>query len=160
MRILQQNTLTKRQLLSANAGLAPILAAFRHLLHCNDLVLWLGFSNFLFPVMLSWEKIIHLCWWIDNRTLYRPLEKSSHIYPLSFGKSVISLGEILKWRRTLWSLHTPTMSSACILSVGNSNQRINLIIEIQKQRNSQRRLNNTNVVIKHSQGPLVLSQDR
>ena len=54
----------------------------------------------------------------------------------------------------------PTMSSACLLPVENFSQGISLIREVRNtetKENSQRRLNN-NVVIKHSQGPLVLSQ--
>ena len=54
----------------------------------------------------------------------------------------------------------PTMFSACLLSVENFSQRINLVIEVRNvetKENSQRRLNNNNVVIRHSQGPLVLS---
>ena len=53
------------------------------------------------------------------------------------------------------------MSSACLLSVENFSQRISLIREVryaETKENSQRRLNNNNVIIKHSQGPLVLSQ--
>ena len=52
------------------------------------------------------------------------------------------------------------MSSACLLSVQNFSQKISLIGEVrdaETKENSQRRLNN-NGVIKHSQGPLVLSQ--
>ena len=54
----------------------------------------------------------------------------------------------------------PTMSSACLLPVENFSQRISLVREVRNAEtkgNCQRRLNN-NVVIKHSQGPLVLSQ--
>ena len=53
------------------------------------------------------------------------------------------------------------MSSACLLPVENFSQRISLIGEVRNmetKENSQRRLNNNDVVIKHSQGPLVLSQ--
>ena len=53
------------------------------------------------------------------------------------------------------------MSSACLLPVENFSQRISLIREVRNaetKENSQRRPNNNNVVIKHSQGPLVLSQ--
>ena len=53
------------------------------------------------------------------------------------------------------------MSSACLLPVENFSQRICLIGEgrnVETKENSQRRLTNNNVVIKHSQGPLVLSQ--
>ena len=56
--------------------------------------------------------------------------------------------------------HPRTVSSACLSSLENLSQRISLIREvrnIESKENSQRRLNN-NVVIKHSQGPLVLSQ--
>jgi len=52
------------------------------------------------------------------------------------------------------------MSSACLLSVENFSGRISLIREERnagKKENSERRLNN-NVVIKHGQGPLILSQ--
>ena len=53
------------------------------------------------------------------------------------------------------------MSSACFLPVENFSQRINLIREVRNaetKENSLRRINSNNVVIKHSQGPLVLSQ--
>ena len=58
----------------------------------------------------------------------------------------------------------PTMSSAFLLSVENFNQRINLIRVVRNAETTEnfvsilRRLNNNNVVIKHSQGLLVLSQ--
>ena len=55
----------------------------------------------------------------------------------------------------------PTMSSACLLSMENFMQRISLIREVRNteaKENSQRRLNNNNVVIKHSPGPLAHSQ--
>ena len=58
-------------------------------------------------------------------------------------------------------LAPPIMSSACLLSVENFSQRIGLIREVRNvetKENSQGRLNNNNVVIKQSQGPLVLSQ--
>jgi len=54
-----------------------------------------------------------------------------------------------------------TVSSACLLPVENFSQRIRLIGEVRNvetKENSQRRLSINNVVIKHSQGPLVLSQ--
>ena len=58
----------------------------------------------------------------------------------------------------LATLPTPapihTMSSVCLLSVINFNQRVSLIREmrnVETKENSWRRLNN-NVVIKHSQG--------
>ena len=54
----------------------------------------------------------------------------------------------------------PTSFSASHLPLENLSQRISLIREVRNaetKENSQRRLNN-NVVIKHSQGPLVLSQ--
>ena len=56
--------------------------------------------------------------------------------------------------------HPRTVSSACLSSLENLSQRISLIreVNIESKENSQRRLNNNNVVIKHSQGPLVLSQ--
>ena len=53
------------------------------------------------------------------------------------------------------------MSSACLVPVKNLNQRISLIREVRNaetKENSLRRLNNNKVVIKHRQGPLVLSQ--
>ena len=53
------------------------------------------------------------------------------------------------------------MSSACLLPVENFSQKISLIREVRNaetKENSQRRLNNNSVVIKHSQGDLVLSQ--
>ena len=52
-------------------------------------------------------------------------------------------------------------TSACPLSVENFSQIISFIREVRKAEskgNCQRRLNNNNVVIKHSQGPLILSQ--
>ena len=55
----------------------------------------------------------------------------------------------------------PPTFSACLLPVENFNQRMSLIREvrnIETKENSLKRLNNNNVVIKHSQGPLVLSQ--
>ena len=55
---------------------------------------------------------------------------------------------------------TTTMSSALLLSVENFSQRISLIREVryaETKENGQRKLNNNNVIIKHSQGPLVLS---
>ena len=54
-----------------------------------------------------------------------------------------------------------TMSSACLLPAENFSQKISLIREVRNaetKENSQRRLNNNNAVIKHGQGPLVLSQ--
>ena len=56
---------------------------------------------------------------------------------------------------------TPPMPSACLLPVENFSQRTSLIREIRNaetKENSLRRLNNSNEVIKHNQGPLVLSQ--
>ena len=53
------------------------------------------------------------------------------------------------------------MSSACLLPVENFSQKISLIREVRNaetKENNQRNLNNNNVVRKHSQGPLVLSQ--
>ena len=53
------------------------------------------------------------------------------------------------------------MSSSWLLSVGNLRGRMSLIKEMRKaetKANSQRRSNNNNVVIKHSQGPLGPSQ--
>ena len=58
-------------------------------------------------------------------------------------------------------LAPPTTSSACLLSVDNFSQRISLIREVRNvetKENSQKRLNSKNVVTKHGQGPLVLSQ--
>ena len=52
------------------------------------------------------------------------------------------------------ALAPPTMSSACLLPVENFSQRISLIREVRQaetKENSKRRLNNNNVVIKHSQ---------
>ena len=51
--------------------------------------------------------------------------------------------------------HTLTMTFACLLSVENFCQRINLITEVRSvetKENSQRKLNNSYVIIKHSQG--------
>ena len=56
---------------------------------------------------------------------------------------------------------SPPLPSACVLPVENFSQRISLITEMRKaetKENRQRKLNNNNVVIKHSQGLLVLSQ--
>ena len=53
------------------------------------------------------------------------------------------------------------MSSVCFLSMENFSQRVSLIRTMRNtetKENSHRRLNNNNVVIKHSQGPFVLSQ--
>ena len=64
------------------------------------------------------------------------------------------------WVVLVWS-PTSTLSSVCLLPVGNFSQRISLTREVRNdetKKNSQRRLNNNDVVIKHSQGPLVLSQ--
>ena len=55
----------------------------------------------------------------------------------------------------------PSMSSACLLYVENFSQRISLIREMrtcENKENSLRRLSNNSVVVKHSHGPLVLSQ--
>ena len=55
----------------------------------------------------------------------------------------------------------PTMSSACLLPVEKFSQIISLIREMRNaetKENSLRRLSNNNVVIKHRQGPLALSQ--
>ena len=54
----------------------------------------------------------------------------------------------------------PTFS-ACLLPMENFSQKISLIREVRNaetKENSLRRLNNNSVVIKHSQGYLVLSQ--
>ena len=75
-------------------------------------------------------------------------------------KSEGALGLWLK-QRSLYDPCPLTVSSACLLPVENFSQRICLIGEarnVETKENSQRRLNNNNVVIKHSQGPLVLSQ--
>ena len=70
----------------------------------------------------------------------------------------------MKHSRTVWSLPplpAPTMSLACLLPVENLSQGISLIREVRNaetKEDSQRRLNDNNVVIKHSQGPLLLSQ--
>ena len=52
----------------------------------------------------------------------------------------------------------PAMSLACLLPVENLSQGISLIREVRNaetEENSQRRLNDNNVVIKHRQGPLT-----
>ena len=52
------------------------------------------------------------------------------------------------------------MFSACLLPMENFSQKISLIREVRNaetKENSLRRLNNNTVVIKHGQGPLVLS---
>ena len=54
------------------------------------------------------------------------------------------------------------MYFACFLRVEKINQRRSLIREVRNaeaKENSQRRLNSKNAVIKHSQGPLVLSPE-
>ena len=56
--------------------------------------------------------------------------------------------------------HT-TMSAACLLFVENFSQRTNLIREVRNaetKENNHRRLNSNKVVIKHPQGPFILSQ--
>ena len=53
----------------------------------------------------------------------------------------------------------PSMFSACLLPVENFSQRKSFIREVRNaetKENSLRRLSKNNVVIKHSQGPLVL----
>ena len=45
---------------------------------------------------------------------------------------------------------TPPMSSACLLSVENFSQRINLIREVRKCKNSQAGQNNNTLAIKQS----------
>ena len=48
----------------------------------------------------------------------------------------------------------------CLLPMENFGQRVSLIREVRNaeiKENSHRRLNNSNVVVKHSQGPLVPS---
>ena len=59
------------------------------------------------------------------------------------------------------SLPSPIISSACLLSVENYSQRINLIKTSEKRENKGKhsKETNNNVLIKHSQGPLVLSQE-
>ena len=57
--------------------------------------------------------------------------------------------------------HLPSTFSACLLPVENFSQKISLIRKMRNaetKENSQKRLNNNNVVIKHSQGPSVVSQ--
>ena len=59
--------------------------------------------------------------------------------------------------------HIPSPNHAFCppFACGNFSQRINLIREVRNaeaKENSLRRLNNNNVVIKHSQGHLVVSQ--
>ena len=59
------------------------------------------------------------------------------------------------------TLHLPIISSACLLSVESFSQRISLIREVRNvepKESGQRRLNNNDVVTKHSEGPLVLPQ--
>ena len=71
-----------------------------------------------------------------------------------------ALGLRLK-QRGLYDPCPLTVSSACLLPVENFSQRIRLFGEVRNmetKENSQRRLTNNNVVIKHSQEPLVLSQ--
>ena len=56
---------------------------------------------------------------------------------------------------TVLATHTPTTTSVCLLSVENFCRRISLITEVRSvetKENSERRLNNSYVVIKHSQG--------
>ena len=55
----------------------------------------------------------------------------------------------------------PPISSACLLPVENFSQKISSIREVRNagtKENNQRNLNNNNVLLKHSPGPLVLSQ--
>ena len=57
--------------------------------------------------------------------------------------------------------HPTTTFSACLVPIKNLNQRISLLREVRNAEtkgNSLGRLNNNKVVIKHRQGPLVLSQ--
>ena len=57
--------------------------------------------------------------------------------------------------------HSATTSSACFLPVESFSQGIRLIREVrtaETKEKSLRKLNNNNVVIKHSQAPLFLSQ--
>ena len=57
-------------------------------------------------------------------------------------------------------LAPPTRSSVCLLFVENFSKKIRLIREVRNvetKENSARRLSNNNMVMKHSQGPLVLS---
>ena len=56
----------------------------------------------------------------------------------------------------------PSMPSACLSSMENFSQRLILIRElrnVETKENNQRRLNNNSVVIKHSQKPLIFSQE-
>ena len=59
-------------------------------------------------------------------------------------------------RRGLYGPCLSTMSSACLLPVENFSQRVGLIRELRNAKtkeNDQRRLNNNNIIIRHSQGP-------
>ena len=68
----------------------------------------------------------------------------------------------LKQNRTLWSLPAhPAISCSCLLSVESFSQRVSLIRDVRNaetKRNSQKRANNNNVVIKQCQRHLILSQ--
>ena len=77
----------------------------------------------------------------------------------------IKLPHLVKRIRTIWPVPfttiTSRLSSACLLSVGNFIERVSLIRDMRKaatEENNLRRLNNTDTVIKHRQGSLVLSQ--
>ena len=76
---------------------------------------------------------------------------------LIWGKKTTTEQPSLKQSRTLWAL-PPTVSSAGSLSVENFSQRISLIREVRNvetKGSSQRRLNNNDVAVWLSQGPLV-----
>ena len=76
---------------------------------------------------------------------------------LIWGKKTTTKQPSLKQSRTLWAL-PPTVSLAGSLSVENFSQRISLIREVRNvetKENSQRRLNNNDIAIWLSQGPLV-----
>ena len=69
--------------------------------------------------------------------------------------------QLIKRGRSLPPPACPLQSSTCLLYLENFIQRISLIREVRNvetKGNNQRRLDNNNVVIEHSQGPLALSQ--
>ena len=119
------------------------------LLHPHSLGEQKGSQAFTFPPKLPWKRG-------RETALLKDFKKWIFVQKSYSYKDT-------EWSRTPWSLPTPPRptSYACLFSVENFSQRISLIREIRNEEtkeNSQKRLNNNNVVIKHSQGPLVLSQ--
>ena len=94
----------------------------------------------------------------ESRTRWCRLQSGAHTPAPSLLRDD---GVLLKHNSALWSLAFHTVSSACLLSVENYSQRINLIKTSEKRENKGKhsKETNNNVLIKHSQGPLVLSQE-